>query len=185
MAVIVGLGNPGKKYSGTRHNVGFEIIDKLAESLSVQLKSGRGPYLSGKAPFPHQGIQLVKPTTFMNESGFAVQQLLDWHSTEQEECLICFDDLNLDTGSIRLRPGGSAGGHNGIKDIIQKLGTDQFPRLRVGIGNDFREGRQVQYVLSPFSGKQREVIDISIAKAAEAAVTFSEKGIDAAMNDFN
>src|SRR5699024_8553109 len=141
MAVIVGLGNPGKKYDGTRHNVGFKLIDKLADLLSVQLNSGRGPYLTGKSAFPHQNIRLVKPTTFMNESGKAVQQLLKWYRTKPEECLVCYDDLNLDVGALRLRRGGSAGGHNGIKDIIRKLGTNQFPRLRVGIGHNFHEGR--------------------------------------------
>jgi PTH1 family peptidyl-tRNA hydrolase len=185
MPIIVGLGNPGKKYAATRHNVGFSLIDKLAESLSVQLKSGRGSYMTGKAPFPYQQVRLAKPTTYMNESGFAVQQLLQWFGTEPDECLVCFDDINLDAGDIRLRRGGSAGGHNGVKDIIQKLGTKRFPRLRIGIGHDFHAGRQIQYVLSPFPAKERDIIDLAIAKASDAAMTFANEGIDLAMNNFN
>lgn len=185
MPVIVGLGNPGKKYASTRHNIGFELINKLTDTLSVQLKSGRGPYVTGKAAFPHQEIRLAKPTTYMNESGLAVQQMLQWLGKMPDECLICYDDINLETGVIRLRRGGSAGGHNGVKDIIQKLGTDRFPRLRVGIGHNFRFGRQIQYVLSPFASKEREIIDIAIAKAADAAITFAREGIETAMNDFN
>lgn len=185
MPVIVGLGNPGTKYEATRHNVGFDIVDKLAASLSVTLQSGKGSFVTGKAKRPHHHIRLARPTTYMNESGTAVRHILQWFKIDPKECLVCYDDLNLDTGSIRLRRGGSAGGHNGIKDIIKKISTDQFPRLRIGIGNDFHDGHQIQYVLSPFSNKEREVIDIAIAKAADAAVAFSEEGIETAMNDFN
>jgi PTH1 family peptidyl-tRNA hydrolase len=185
MPVIVGLGNPGKKYASTRHNIGFELINSLADSLSVQFKSGRGAYVTGKAAHPHQGIRLAKPTTYMNDSGLAVQQLLQWYNMEPEQCLVCYDDINLETGAIRLRREGSSGGHNGIKDIIQKLGTGQFQRLRIGIGRHFNEGRQVQYVLSPFSAKERTLIDPAIAKASDAVITFAEDGIEQAMNDFN
>jgi PTH1 family peptidyl-tRNA hydrolase len=185
MPVIVGLGNPGKKYASTRHNIGFELINSLADSLSVQLKSGRGAYITGKATHPHQRIRLAKPTTYMNDSGLAVQQLLQWYNIEPEQCLVCYDDINLETGVIRLRRGGSPGGHNGIKDIIQKLGTDRFPRLRIGIGRDFNEGRQVQYVLSPFSAKERKILDPAIAKASDAVMTFVEDDIELAMNNFN
>ena len=185
MPLIVGLGNPGSKYAGTRHNIGFELIDTLASRLSAPLKAGKGLYYESKARYGDHQVILLKPTTFMNRSGDAVQQALHWYKLQPDECLVCYDDLNIDTGTLRLRPGGSAGGHNGIKDIIQKLGTDTFPRLRIGIGDDFRDGQQVQYVLSPFDADQREIMDITVEKAADAVLSFIDDGIDTAMNKFN
>ena len=185
MPLIVGLGNPGSKYAGTRHNIGFGLIDTLASRLAAPLKAGKGLYYEGKARYGDHQVILLKPTTFMNRSGDAVQQALHWYKLQPDECLVCYDDLNIDTGTLRLRPGGSAGGHNGIKDIIQKLGTDTFPRLRIGIGDDFRDGQQVQYVLSPFDADQREIMDITVEKAADAVLSFIDDGIDTAMNKFN
>lgn len=185
MPLIVGLGNPGNKYTGTRHNIGFELIDTLANRLSVQLSTGKGLFYEAKARHGEHQITLIKPTTYMNNSGDAVQQALHWYKMPPEECLVCYDDLNIEAGTLRIRPGGSPGGHNGIKDIIQKLGTDKFPRMRIGIGDDFRDGQQVQYVLSPFDARQREIMDIAIEKAADAVLSFTEEGIDTAMNKFN
>lgn len=185
MPLIAGLGNPGRKYAGTRHNVGFELVDTLATRLSAPLKAGKGPFYESKARHGDHQIILIKPTTYMNKSGDAVQQALHWYKMQPDECLVCYDDLNIDAGTLRLRPGGSAGGHNGIKDIIRKLGTDTFPRLRIGIGDDFRDGQQVQYVLSPFDAGQREIMDITVEKAADAVLSFVEEGIDTAMNKFN
>lgn len=181
----MGLGNPGSKYAGSRHNIGFELIDKLAESLAVTLGPGKGPFYIAKAKYRQQQLLLGKPSTYMNNSGEAVRQALNWFKLNPAQCLVCYDDLNLDAGTIRLRPGGSAGGHNGVRDIIQKLETDAFPRLRIGIGNDFRDGRQSHYVLSPFDRKQREIMDLAIEKAADAVLTFATDGIDTAMNKFN
>jgi len=121
----------------------------------------------------------------MNNSGDAVRQAVHWYKEDLDDCLICYDDLALDTGDIRLRPGGSSGGHNGIKDIIQKLGTNAFPRIRIGIGNDFPQGQQVQHVLSPFTKKEREIIDTTLDRAADAAFCFLREGIEEAMNNFN
>lgn len=185
MPIIVGLGNPGSKYAGTRHNIGFELIDKLADALAVKLGPGKGPFAIGKARYKGQAICLAKPTTFMNNSGDAVQQVLNWYKEDPRQCLICYDDLNLDVGTIRLRPNGSAGGHNGIKDIIQKLGTKDFPRLRIGIGNDYPRGQQVAHVLSPFSKEERATLAPTLNKAADAVFCFVREGIEQAMNDFN
>lgn len=185
MPLIAGLGNPGAKYAGTRHNIGFELIDELADVLNIKLGPGKGPFYIGKAKYQGKQLILLKPSTFMNNSGSAIQQALHWFKMQPDQCLVCYDDLNIELGSIRMRPGGSAGGHNGIKDIIQKLGTDKFPRLRIGIGDDFRDGQQVQYVLSPFNDKQREIIDITIKKAVDAVLRFTNDGIDEAMNQFN
>lgn len=185
MPLIIGLGNPGSKYAGTRHNIGFEFIDRLAQSMSVRLGPGKGPFHMAKGNHAGYAIYLIKPTTYMNNSGDAVRQALNWYKEDMDKCLVCYDDLDLDLGTIRLRPGGSAGGHNGIKDIIHKLGTNAFPRLRIGIGNDFPRGQQVQYVLSPFSSKEREVMESTLDKAVDASFCFIREGIDEAMNKFN
>ncbi|HLR26462.1 MAG TPA: aminoacyl-tRNA hydrolase [Fodinibius sp.] len=185
MPIIIGLGNPGNKYAGTRHNIGFSFIDLLAETMSVRMGPGKGPFHVGKGRHAGHNIYLVKPTTYMNNSGGAVQKALHWYKEDAENCLVCYDDLALELGNIRLRPGGSAGGHNGIKDIIQKLGTNKFPRLRIGIGNDFEQGRQVQYVLSSFSNQEQQIINESLQKAIDATFTYVRQGIEQAMNNFN
>ena len=185
MCLIIGLGNPGAKYAGTRHNIGFELIDRLASRLAISLTAGKGPFYEGKGRHSARQITVIKPATYMNNSGDAVQKALHWFKMQPSKCLVCYDDLNLDIGTIRIRPGGSAGGHNGIKDIIQRLGTDAFPRLRIGIGDEFRDGQQVNYVLSSFSNKQREEIDIAVERAADAALAFAPDNIDTIMKKYN
>ncbi|HLR32591.1 MAG TPA: aminoacyl-tRNA hydrolase [Fodinibius sp.] len=185
MPIIVGLGNPGRKYAGTRHNIGFTFIETLAEAMSVQMGPGKGPFHVGKGRHAGHNVYLVRPDTYMNNSGDAVQKVLHWYKADIGDLLVCYDDLNLDIGTIRLRPGGSAGGHNGIKDLIQKLGTDAFPRLRIGIGNNFPQGQQVQYVLSAFTREEQNIMISTIDKAVDASFTFIRDGIDEAMNNFN
>ena len=185
MPLIIGLGNPGSKYAGTRHNIGFELIDRLADSMSVRMGTGKGPYLVGKSNHAGHPVYLLKSTTYMNNSGNAVQQAIHWYKEDIGDCLICYDDLDLDLGTIRLRPRGSAGGHNGIKDIINKLGTNAFPRLRIGIGNDFPRGQQIKHVLSPFSAEEQKVIDSTLDQAVDAVYSFITEGIEEAMNKFN
>lgn len=185
MPVIVGLGNPGNKYAGTRHNVGFELLDRLAAKLSVKLGPGKGPFHIGDTTYRRHKIYLVRPTTYMNLSGDAVQQVLHYYKIDAGECLVCYDDLDIEIGKIRLRSKGSAAGHNGIKDIIRKLGTDAFPRLRIGIDNDFDQGQQVNYVLSRFDKEEQEIIDKTLDRAVDAALHFVTDGIETAMNVFN
>ncbi|SMO66400.1 aminoacyl-tRNA hydrolase [Fodinibius sediminis] len=185
MPVIIGLGNPGHKYAGTRHNIGFQLIDALADAMSVRMGPGKGPFHVGKGRHGGHNVYLVKPSTFMNNSGDAVQQVLHWYKEEPENCLICYDDLHLDIGTIRLRPGGSAGGHNGIQDIIHKLGTKSFPRLRIGIGDHYPKGQQARYVLSPFSKEEQQLMNSTLDRAVDASFAFIREGIDQAMNDFN
>lgn len=185
MPIIIGLGNPGDKYAGTRHNVGFRFIDKLAASLSIRLGPGKGPFHVGTGQHAGEKIILVKPATYMNRSGDAVQQVVNWYKKNISDCLVCYDDLDLDVGTLRLRPGGSAGGHNGIKDIIQKMGTNAFPRLRIGIGNEFPKGQQVRFVLSPFTPDEQNLIEPALDKAVDASLCFVREGIEAAMNTFN
>jgi peptidyl-tRNA hydrolase, PTH1 family len=185
MALIVGLGNPGTEYKNTRHNVGFEVVDNLAEKLSITFVSENGLYLKGEGRFKGQPVVLIKPTTYMNRSGRAVTKALAETGFSKEECLICYDDINLDAGRIRLKPSGSSGGHNGIADIIDKLQSRDFPRLRIGIGNEFSRGKQAEYVLSPFNRQQREEIDHAIEVATDAILLFIRSGIDKAMNAYN
>lgn len=185
MPLIVGLGNPGSKYAGTRHNVGFDFLDRFSESVSIQLGPGKGPYFSGTGHYRREKLILVKPTTFMNRSGQAVQQILHYYKLQPQECLVCYDDLDIPIGKLRLRPGGSAGGHNGIKDIIRTLGTDEFPRLRIGIGNEYPKGQQINYVLSQFSSEEKSIIDETLNTAVDAALLYITDGIEAAMNAFN
>src|SRR5690554_3190978 len=130
MALIVGLGNPGPEYKGTRHNIGFELVDKLAEKLTITLTKSNGLFYMGQGHFKSSSVTLIKPVTYMNRSGKAVTKALALVKEQPEDCLICYDDINLEPGVLRIRPSGSAGGHNGVQDIIDRLGTRNFPRLR-------------------------------------------------------
>lgn len=185
MALIVGLGNPGPEYAGSRHNAGFEIIDKLSEKLTITLEPGNGLFFIGVGQFKSKNVTLIKPTTYMNLSGRAVSSALAKTKTPLTECLICYDDIHLPIGTIRLKPGGSAGGHNGISSIIQQLQTRNFPRLRFGVGNNFPRGRQSDYVLSPFNDEERTIVENSLEVASDAILTFLRGGIDLAMNQYN
>lgn len=185
MALIVGLGNPGQEYEGTRHNVGFELIDNLSEKLTITLKPGNGLFFLGEGHFKGQKVTLLKPTTYMNHSGKAVTKALALTGEAPADCLVCYDDIHLETGRIKLKPSGSAGGHNGMKDIIDRLQTRDFPRLRIGIGNNFKRGRQSDYVLSPFSSSQRKLMDETLEVASDAILTFLRGDIERAMNEYN
>lgn len=185
MALIAGLGNPGAEYRDTRHNIGFELLDLLSEKLSVTFESESGLYDLGEARFKGQNVLLVKPKTYMNLSGKAIRKVLTKTNLSPRQCLVCYDDVNLDVGTIRLRPSGSAGGHNGIQNIIDELKTNQFPRLRIGIGNNYRRGQQAGYVLSPFSEEEKPVIENALKNASDAVLTFLRSDINTAMNQFN
>lgn len=185
MALIVGLGNPGLEYEGTRHNVGFELIDILSKKLTITLEKGNGLFFMGKGQFKSRPVTLVKPITYMNRSGKAVSKALSVSGDSLSECMICYDDIHLESGRIRIRPSGSAGGHNGLSDIVNQLQSKEIPRLRIGIGNDFARGRQAEYVLEPFTSAQRKKIDEALEVASEAILTFIRGDIEKAMNQFN
>lgn len=185
MALIVGLGNPGVEYKGSRHNVGFELIDKLSEKLTITLEPGNGLFFLGKGNFKSKQVTLLKPTTFMNRSGVAVSKAIAQTGCPISDCIICYDDIHLEPGKIRIKPGGSPGGHNGLTDIIEKVQTRDIARLRIGIGSEFPRGQQSDYVLSPFTDDQRILVDDSLEVASEAILTFLRGGIDLAMNHFN
>lgn len=183
--IIIGLGNPGAEYEDTRHNVGFMVIDDLAARTGTVLQREKGDVLLGWGRHRGYGFGLAKPQTFMNRSGSAVLSLVRRFGLQPAEILVVLDDLSLEPGRLRLRERGSAGGHNGMQDIIDRLGTDDIPRLRIGIGNDYPRGRQADYVLSPFSFDEKPLVADAVAAACDAALTFVSEGTTTAMNRFN
>jgi PTH1 family peptidyl-tRNA hydrolase len=186
MFVIVGLGNPEKKYFGTRHNVGFDTIDVLSDKYNIGLTETKFKAAYGKGRIGAERVILVKPLTYMNLSGEAVSPLCNYFKVDPKENLIVIsDDVELDVGKLRVRPKGSAGGHNGLKNIIAQLGHDEFSRVRVGVGKKPKEWDMVDWVLGHFEGDDAATIKQSINDAAEAVVCIMEEGVDSAMNKFN
>ena len=182
--LIVGLGNPGPEYDGTRHNIGFAVLDAIASGAGMRFAPDR---LGDRAEVRHKGrtLVLIKPTTFMNLSGKAVRYWKDAERIPAERMLVITDDLALPFGRIRLRASGGAGGHNGLTSIIQLLATEAFPRLRFGIGSDFPKGRQADYVLSPWSREEAAALPERVALARDAVLDVALMGIGHAMNTFN
>ena len=161
------------------------MIDHIAGIVGATFESKGGPWLVANTRHKGNSLVLLKPTTYMNLSGQAVSKALRIFDIVTQDCMVVTDDLNLPVGKLRIRKSGSDGGHNGLADITARLGSSDFPRMRVGIGNDFPKGRQADYVLSPFSSDERPLIDELVPKAAEAALCFVREGIDAAMNRYN
>jgi peptidyl-tRNA hydrolase, PTH1 family len=184
MRLIVGLGNPGPRYRGTYHNVGFDVVDELARRNGVEFGTARAEALAAKVLGP-EPFWLAKPLTFMNLSGRAVGDLMRYYRIEPADTLVIVDDVNLTGGRLRLRRGGSAGGHNGLKSIIEQVGTDAFPRLRVGVGRGDARRDLADHVLARISGEDRELLADAVARAADATELFIAEGIDAAMNAYN
>jgi len=182
--IIVGLGNPGLQYEKTRHNVGFEVIEALAERIKEPLKT-KGQSKIAWGSWRGRPVGIVQPQTFMNKSGLAVEELVRKNRLSPADVLVIVDDLNLATGAIRIREKGGAGGHNGLEDIADWLDSNDFPRLRIGIGNEFGKGQQANYVLDLFTDEERSIIDPAIEKARDAALTFVTDGIVIAMNRYN
>jgi|SRR5690554_185141 len=182
--LIVGLGNIGVEYENTRHNVGFKILDYLAEQQEVTWKTER---LGDLTEFRQKGrtFFLLKPNTYMNLSGKAVKYWMDKEKIPLENVLIVTDDLNLDFGAIRIKTRGSDGGHNGLKDIQDKLETNKYPRFRFGIGNSFGKGRQVSYVLDEWDAEEERELKERIEIASKAIISFGLAGINRTMNSFN
>jgi len=183
MKLVVGLGNPGRKYVGTRHNVGFEIVDVLAERHRLDWESA--PADAVMAKWRGAGALLVKPVTFMNLSGHAIGDVLRYYKIEVPDLLVVVDEAQLELGRLRARANGSAGGHNGLKSVIEQLGTDQFARLRLGVGRGDARRDLADHVLATFEADEREVVTEAIARAADAVETFVNEGIGPVMNKFN
>lgn len=186
MYAIVGLGNPTKEYENTRHNAGFMCIDTLAEAHDIRIIEHKHKALVGKGYIDGQKVILVKPLTYMNNSGESVREVMDFYKLDPEsELLIIYDDIDLDVGKLRIRPKGSAGGHNGIKSIIQHTGTQNFSRIRVGVGAKPEGGDLVNHVLGHFAGEDKKAIEEARKTVAEAARVIITDGVDKAMNKFN
>ena len=186
MFIIVGLGNPTKEYEGTRHNVGFDVIDTIADKYNIAVNERKNRAFCGKGIIEGQKVLLVKPQTYMNLSGESVRGLMDFYKIDEEsELLIIFDDVSLDVGQLRIRKKGSAGGHNGIKSIIQHLGTNAFQRIKVGVGEKPKEYDLADYVLGHFSKAEREVMEDGYKNAVHAVEMIVRGDIESAMNIYN
>ena len=186
MFIIAGLGNATLQYSGNRHNVGFDVIDTLADKYNIAVETRKSRALIGKGIIAGQKVLLVKPQTYMNLSGESIGELVSYYKVDEEqELLVIYDDVSLDVGQLRIRRKGSAGGHNGIKDIIRHLGTDVFPRIKIGVGEKPKGYDLADYVLGHFSREEREMMEEGYQKAAEAVEMILAGELDEAMNVFN
>lgn len=182
--LITGLGNPGPEYVNTRHNIGFRVVETWAARLGTSFVGDRHGHTAG-ASYRGQKLVLLKPNTYMNASGKAVRYHLQAHRTQPSQCLVVTDDVALPYGTLRLRPKGSAGGHNGLADIEQTLGTQDYPRLRVGIGADYNRGAQVDYVLGDFTAAEQDHLPLVLAAAADALEAVLFQGLEQAMTRYN
>ena len=186
MYLIVGLGNPEVEYSKTRHNMGFNTINKIAQQYHIEINKTKFQGLYESAIIEEQKVILVKPQTYMNLSGESIRGLVDYYKIDvEQELLIIYDDISLAPGQIRIRKKGSAGGHNGIKNIIANLGTDIFMRIKVGVGEKPKKYDLADYVLSRFSKAERELAEEGYEKAADAAGRILKGEVEAAMNEYN
>ena len=183
--IIVGLGNPGAQYAHTRHNAGFDALAVLADKLNVSITRKKDDALVGECYIGSEKTLLCMPQTYMNLSGYAVSGLMNYFRIPQENLLVIYDDIDLPPGTVRIRKNGSAGTHNGMRSIVEQLGTQDFPRIRVGTG-DRPEGRDLaDWVLSKFSAQEEKALGVSLKNAAEAALCIIDKGVPEAANKFN
>lgn len=186
MYIIVGLGNPGKDYQNTRHNIGFDVIDALAETAGISVIEKKHKAIIGKGVLDGQKVILVKPQTYMNLSGESVRDIIDYYKIDEEqELIVVSDDISLDVGMLRVRKKGSAGGHNGLKNIIQHLGHDTFMRIKMGVGEKPKGYDLADYVLGHFSQNERKVMNEAVKTATEAIQMMVAGDVDKAMNTFN
>ena len=184
--LVVGLGNPGDKYENTRHNVGFMAVDELAERLHIPVQRLKYKALTNTAEVGGKRVLLMKPVTYMNLSGEAVRQAAEFYKIPPERVLVISDDVSLPVGKLRIRKSGSAGGHNGLKSIIAQLGSDRFPRLKIGVGEKpHPDYDMADWVLSKFVGEDRKMIEGAMKRAADAVECLLRDGADQAMNKFN
>ncbi len=183
MILIVGLGNPGKQYEQTRHNIGFDVIDYMANKYNIDVNREKFKGICGEGFIENKKVILLKPLTYMNLSGESIRELANFYKLEDDEIIVVYDDISLDIGRLRIREKGSAGGHNGIKSIIQNLGGDKFPRVKVGVGQP--KDNLVNHVLGKFSKEDREHIEKVIPVVSDAIVEIVKKDAKESMNKFN
>jgi PTH1 family peptidyl-tRNA hydrolase len=183
--LIVGLGNPGREYRNTRHNVGFMLVDEIADRLEVDFRQTQSKALITDGRYQGNKIILAKPQTYMNKSGHATHALFKFYKLPFKNLLVAYDDVDLPFAIIRMKPSGGSAGHKGVKSIIEQLGTQDFPRLRLGIGRPPGHKQAANYVLKPFSKEEDDFLDNYIKRAGDAALTFIREGIDYAMTQYN
>jgi PTH1 family peptidyl-tRNA hydrolase len=184
MYIIAGLGNPGKEYAGTRHNIGFDTVERIAEKYKASFNKTKFNSVYGEININGEKVMLVKPVTFMNRSGLAISEMMNFYKIPVENLIVIYDDIDIPVGTLRVRPHGSSGTHNGMRSIISQLGSDKFPRIRVGIGRN-PEMDLADYVLQRFGRDDREKIDSIIESASDAAVEIITKGLNSAMQNYN
>ncbi|MBW6411141.1 aminoacyl-tRNA hydrolase [Clostridium weizhouense] len=183
MFLIVGLGNPGKEYNNTRHNIGFEVIDNIAKEYNIEINRQKFKGMYGEGFIDNNKVILLKPTTYMNLSGESIREICNFYKIDNENILVIYDDISLDLGRLRIREKGSAGGHNGIKSIIANLSTDIFPRIKVGVGQP--NVNLVNYVLGKFTKEENEILEESIEATIQAVREVVSVDLKSAMNKFN
>lgn len=183
--IIAGLGNPGQRYDNTRHNVGFDAVDTLASKYGISISKLKYKALYGEGTIEGRRVLLVKPQTFMNLSGESIRDIVEWYKVPMERLIVIYDDVDLEPGKIRVRPKGSSGTHNGMRNIIYLLQKDDFPRVRIGIGKAPPDWELADYVLSKYSPADRKIADEGIERAAGATVELLKNGVDSAMNKYN
>lgn len=185
MYLIIGLGNPEEEYSKTRHNMGFNTINKLAKKYNIEINKNKFQGLYETATIEGQKVVLIKPQTYMNLSGNCVKEFVDFYKIENENILVIYDDMDIEPGTIKIRKKGSAGGHNGMKSIIRMLGTEEFSRIRIGIGRPEHNGDEINYVIGAIPDEEIPKLEEGTEKAKEAVIEILRNGIDSAMNKFN
>ena len=183
MKLIVGLGNPGKEYRETRHNLGFRVVDEIATRRNLQWRADSDRTYAKN--FGNPEFFVMKPLTFMNLSGFAVSRFVEYHRIDLTDLLVVYDEVDLEFGRIRVLPSGSAGTHNGMKSMVEQLGTTEFPRLRIGVGRGDPRRDLADYVLSKFEAEEQAALDGLITRAADAAEMFAVEGVSKVMNEYN
>ena len=185
MKIIVGLGNPTKEYAGTRHNVGFSVIYNISDAYNIPVETKKHKALIGKGIIEGEKVILAMPQTYMNLSGESVRELMDYYKCDLSDLIVIYDDISLDVGKLRIRAKGSAGGHNGIKNIIAQLGTQEFTRIKIGVGEKPAKMDLADYVLGHFSKEEQATMDDAVKEAADAVCEIVNVGIAQAMNDHN
>ena len=185
MYLIIGLGNPAEEYSKTRHNMGFNTINKIAEQYSIKINKKKFQGLYEITTIEDKKVILVKPQTYMNLSGNCVKEIADFYKVSPEKILVIYDDMDIEPGKIKIRKKGSSGGHNGMKSIIQMIGTEEFPRIRIGIGRPKHNGDEINYVIGAIPEEETSKLNEGVEKAKDAVIEILKNGIDSAMNKLN
>lgn len=184
MYMIAGLGNPGKRYENTRHNIGFIALDLLAERNDIKINKIKHKALVGEGRISGQKVLLIKPQTYMNLSGQSIREVMEYYKEEIDHLIVIYDDIDIPAGTVRIRKKGSAGTHNGMRSIVYDLKSDQFPRIRIGMGSSHK-GDLRDFVIGGFSKEEKEPLEEAVRRAVLAAECIVEKGIDKAMNEYN